>query len=57
MFEEDSPVVKPERSIELMSVDELNERIRQLNEEIRLCESELQKKRSHMESAESLFGD
>lgn len=57
MFEEDSPVVKPERSIELMSVDELNERIRQLNEEIRLCEAELQKKRSHMESAESLFGD
>ena len=57
MFEEDAPVAKPEQSIESMSVDELNERIRQLKEEMRLCEAELERKKSHLESVQGLFGD
>ena len=57
MFEDNTPVVKPERTIDLLSVNELTERIAQLKEELRLCEIELKKKQSHLESAERLFGD
>ena len=57
MFEDNAPVAKPEQSIESMSVDELHERIRQLKDEIRLCEAELERKKSHLESVQGLFGD
>ena len=57
MFEDNTPVAKPEQSIESMSVDELKERIRQLKEEMRLCEAELERKKSHLESVQGLFGD
>ena len=57
MFEDNAPVAKPEQSIESMSVDELHERIRQLQDEIRLCEAELERKKSHLESVQGLFGD
>ncbi len=57
MLEEDSPIIRSEPSIEQLSVDELKERIAKLNEEIRLCEAELQRKQSHLESAQGLFGD
>lgn len=57
MLEEDSPIIRSEPSIELMSVDELKERIAKLNEELRLCEAELLRKQSHLESVQGLFGD
>lgn len=57
MFEEDSPIIKSEPSFEQLSVDELKERIVKLREEIRQCEAELQRKQSHLESAQGLFGE
>ncbi len=42
--------------LETLSVEDLRQRIETLKAEIRACESELEKKASHLSSANSLFG-
>ncbi|MEL6244303.1 MAG: DUF1192 domain-containing protein [Pseudomonadota bacterium] len=55
MFD-DPPAPKPDRPLDLLSVDELEAKIEALRADIAACEAELDKKRAHMSAAEGLFG-
>lgn len=55
MFENE-PTPEKKLDLELLSVEELKERIEELQAEIIACETELNKKQSHKSAADALFG-
>lgn len=55
MFENE-PTPEKKLDLELLSVEELKERIEELQAEIVACETELNKKQSHKSAADALFG-
>ncbi|MEL6258228.1 MAG: DUF1192 domain-containing protein [Pseudomonadota bacterium] len=55
MDEDDAPP-SPQLGLDRLSEDELESRIRALKDEIAACEVELEKKRSHRNAADALFG-
>ncbi|MEO0607059.1 MAG: DUF1192 domain-containing protein [Pseudomonadota bacterium] len=55
MFE-DEPIPEKKVDLELLSVEELRERIESLRSEITACEAELNRKQSHKSAADALFG-
>jgi len=57
MIEDAQSPKKKAIDLELLSVEELRERIIELQAEITACEMELQKKQSHKSAADALFGN
>lgn len=55
MFEED-PVRQTIRSLEDMSLEELNERVAMLESEIEACKSMIDKKEAQKKAADAIFG-
>lgn len=54
MFDQDPP--KPAKlDLEIMSVDELKERIEALKAEIAACEAAIEKKQAHKSAADDIF--
>lgn len=53
---ENEPIQPKSLDLERLSEDELDARIVALSEEIEACKAELEKKRSHRNAANALFG-
>jgi uncharacterized small protein (DUF1192 family) len=57
MIEDDpSPLKRPAVTLDLMSIDELEEKIRVLKAEIEVCEREIAAKRKQRSLADAVFG-
>ena len=57
MIEDDpSPLKRPAVKLDLMSIDELEEKIRVLKGEIEACEREIAAKRQQRSVADAVFG-
>ena len=57
MIDDDpSPLKKPPATMDLMSIDELEEKIRVLKTEIAACEDAIAAKRRQRDVADSIFG-
>lgn len=56
MFEDVSPLKPAARSLDLMSIEELEERIESLKADIAACEAMIASKKSQRAAADAIFG-
>ncbi|KAF0182018.1 MAG: hypothetical protein FD124_623 [Alphaproteobacteria bacterium] len=56
MFEDVSPLKPPTRSLDLMSIEELEERIEALKADIAACEAMIASKKNQRAAADAIFG-
>ncbi|MBT9447275.1 MAG: DUF1192 domain-containing protein [Hyphomonadaceae bacterium] len=56
MFEDVSPLKPAARSLDLMSIEELEERIESLKADIAACEAMIASKKNQRAAADAIFG-
>lgn len=56
MFEDVSPLKPAQRALDLMSIEELEERIESLKGDIAACEAMIASKKSQRAAADAIFG-